>query len=86
MKHGSYSTYVNYRCRCGMCRAAANAYQGEAKRKRRAARVMVGGRLVAPGAYVRHGDYSTYVNYSCRCVPCTTARTQRERDRRAVAS
>lgn len=36
-KHGTNNTYVNYRCRCDRCRAAAAAYQRDARDRRAAA-------------------------------------------------
>lgn len=43
-------------------------------------RVPVDGRLVAPVA--QHGSESTYVNWLCRCVPCTDAAREGGRERR----
>lgn len=39
---------------------------------RLAERVVVGGRLFAPRA-PEHGSHSVYVNWGCRCWPCSTA-------------
>lgn len=34
LKHGTISTYTNYRCRCQRCRAAAALYQRNARARR----------------------------------------------------
>lgn len=51
----------------------------EAKRRRIRARKMAAGE--AP-ASVQHGRDSTYVNWGCRCVPCTDAHAQAAARRR----
>lgn len=43
------------------------------KAKRLAARQLVNGKLVAPGA--PHGTWGGYTNWFCRCDRCRTANT-----------
>jgi len=69
-KHGKISTYVAG-CRCEACRAENTNYRYNEKRDRRAARAMVGFRLVHPTA--PHGTYGGYNNYGCQCAPCVEA-------------
>jgi hypothetical protein len=40
---------------------------------RKARRVLVNGRLVAPVPERMHGKPSTYTNWSCRCLRCSVA-------------
>jgi hypothetical protein len=40
---------------------------------RKARRVLVNGRLVAPLPERKHGLASSYTNWSCRCIPCSVA-------------
>jgi hypothetical protein len=69
-KHGSYSEYTNYKCRCVHCRAANTRYNLK-RRKKRAERLLKG------EIKVEHGHYSTYTNYACRCDECKRANTER---------
>lgn len=46
-----------------------------------AERVLIDGRLVSPRG--RHGVDSTYMNYGCRCEPCTIAMRAYNHRRRA---
>lgn len=62
--HGRLSSY-NSGCRCDDCREAVADYQ--ATRISRA--------VVPPPGDPRHGRYSTYINYRCRCSLCTQANT-----------
>lgn len=72
--HGKYSTYTNQRCRCDECREAARVRMGSYRKARFATRVMVNGRLVAPGLPKgSHGKEGTYTNHGCRCPRCTEA-------------
>jgi hypothetical protein len=57
-------------CRCGVCRAAATAAQAVWRHSRRS---------VPVPDDVPHGTSSTYVNWSCRCRPCTAANTESNR-------
>lgn len=76
--HGLVTTYVGWFCRCDRCNEANNIYGNNARKTRRASRVLRDGRLFAVQAS-SHGNYSTYVNWSCRCDPCTDANTDRAR-------
>ncbi len=67
--HGVYSTYVNHRCRCTKCSAAASAYMKAARKKRLKKEVPT--RL--------HGSLNAYNNYGCRCVDCRAANADRSR-------
>ncbi len=81
--HG-YNAYANG-CRCEVCRAAKAAYM----RTKRAATLALSrrftddrGRYLAQG--ITHGTAAGYVDYRCRCRPCTTAATAKTaRERRA---
>lgn len=75
LTHGSYSTYVNHKCRCDSCREAARDYQrgrDGAPRKR--------GR---PPKEIVHGTVAGY-NKKCRCEECTAAVREVSRKRRAA--
>lgn len=72
MKHGA-TAYRDRGCRCDTCREAHAEKQRGGTERRRASRVLVDGRLVAPLPAEKHGRWSTYVNYSCRCDPCVQA-------------
>jgi hypothetical protein len=63
VKHGSYSTYNNHRCRCTPCTDAAVQFQARRRLERAS---------LDPPADA-HGRSSTYVNWSCRCALCTEA-------------
>jgi hypothetical protein len=58
--------YVRYRCRCDDCRQAAREFQ-------RASTADRARRLASGEVDVTHGRLSTYVNWACRCAPCTEA-------------
>lgn len=87
LKHNRWA-YGNRDCRCATCTADRVAYQAEQVTARRAARVLLDGRLVAPGA--PHGTGGGYTNWSCRCPACTEANYARVRAwkvrRRAAAA
>jgi hypothetical protein len=74
-RHGSYSTYVNHRCRCELCRRAWTEYCQRRKGERE-----------LKSDDPRHGNYATYINYSCRCELCRSANTARARRVRARAA
>lgn len=76
--HGRYA-YSNHHCRCETCRTDRRAHQRDKRAARYAARVLVDGRLVAPGP-VTHGKKGTYTNHGCRCEPCTRASTEYKRN------
>jgi hypothetical protein len=68
--HGTASGYVNHRCRCDDCRAAASEY-------RRAWRARA--RLL-PVKQIPHGTRNGYLNYGCRCYPCHLAKAAYDRE------
>jgi hypothetical protein len=70
--HGG--TRYNRGCTCDVCLRAHRERLAQLRREHAAARVLIDGRLVATGA-PQHGSRSTYVNWMCRCVPCTAAHT-----------
>jgi hypothetical protein len=70
--HG-YSGYVNYGCRCVVCRDANRRAVAEQRASRRALTEANGG--IAP--VEKHGKRTTYDNWYCRCVPCTAANAHR---------
>lgn len=66
--HGVYSTYVNHRCRCTLCKAA-NTARSERLRRARGAPP----RAVFLASLERtHGRIATY-NDGCRCDDCRRA-------------
>ena len=60
------------------------ARQREARARRYAARIRVGGRLVAVN--VEHGKPGTYTNHGCQCERCTAAHAAKQRRWRAGKS
>jgi hypothetical protein len=70
-------------CRCDTCTAANTRRTVRRQHERRAERQLINGRLVAPVPPHRHGLVSTYVNWACRCEPCTQAGAQRNAADRA---
>lgn len=79
--HGSYSTYMNQKCRCKRCRRANNEYVKRRRRERAA--------VLSPDD-PRHGKYTTYGNHACRCQPCRDAwnvyYTGKRKEQRAKAA
>lgn len=76
-RHGTTSGY-RYGCRQPCCRTAIAAYMRDRKQIRL--------QLIADGydlADLAHGEYVTYVNWRCRCVPCVEAYRAYENDLRA---
>ena len=72
--HGTKSTYV-MGCRCAECRAA-NTERNNVNRWLRSARV----HELPPE---KHGLYSTYTNWMCRCEACATTGAEMQRVHRA---
>ena len=70
--HG-VTRYVDYGCRCPVCRAA----NADRHRELRAARAT---QRPETNPSLPHGTRSTYVNHGCRCEPCVDA--QRESNQR----
>lgn len=71
--HGTTNTYVNWSCRCPECTEANSTANLRMRRARADRRVEIDGRMVAPLPESRHGQYSTYVNWCCRCEKCAAA-------------
>lgn len=76
LKH-NYAAYRNRLCHCDTCREDHRLYIARRRAERGAERVLVEGRLVHPRA--THGCASSYVNWGCRCVPCTSAHRENRR-------
>lgn len=53
-------------CGCPLCRADHNRVQKRDNRRRAE-------RLIADPTLARHGTWSTYSNWCCRCVECCEA-------------
>jgi hypothetical protein len=68
--HGTIGGYVNWSCRCTLCRIA-NADSNRRLRERLAVRTDV-----------PHGTYSGYIAWACRCPKCCAAHTAYVRARR----
>jgi hypothetical protein len=64
------SCYAHHGCRCDVCRAA----NSRRVRKRRQER--------DPSQLPReeHGKQATYINWNCRCEPCTRAHSENWND------
>lgn len=71
--HGTEGGTSNHKCKCLACRTVWKQYC----LKRRAERAA----SIDPNDE-RHGKYSFYVNYGCRCDPCRDANNARARDLR----
>lgn len=61
--HGTTTGY-NRGCRCNECTRASSTFQNDRQRRRKGA--------LAPND-PRHGIYTTYTNWRCRCEPCKSA-------------
>ena len=68
--HGTIGGYVNWSCRCTLCRIA-NADSDRRLRERLAVRTDV-----------PHGTVSGYQAWACRCPKCRAANTEAERVQR----
>lgn len=66
--HG-YSSYINFGCRCEVCRKGNSEFNLGA-RARRAQRGVPDD---------KHGTLSGYLNYACRCDECKSARATYQR-------
>lgn len=75
-QHGTTTAY-GYGCKCGDCREAHAAYRLELYYRRKNMRRLLLGRWMQadlpPDGPWRHGLYSTYMGWSCRCDPCSDA-------------
>lgn len=65
VKHGA-SCYVNYKCRCPVCKEGVRQKRQE--------------RWDNPTPKSVHGTANGYMNYGCRCARCTEAHTDYQRD------
>lgn len=72
--HGTRGRYVNDGCRCSDCTDANRQYHRDINQRRKAARTLADGHLVAADD-LPHGRPSTYSNWHCRCRPCSQAYT-----------
>jgi hypothetical protein len=77
MQHGTPHTYRYYKCRCTPCIYAIREYNLGRYYARKTLLKLVNGRLVQPwlppdGPW-KHGMYTTYYGWSCRCEPCSEA-------------
>lgn len=72
MKHGAAAYRGGY-CRCDVCTEDHRQRHATERARRRAARVLIDGRLVAPVPAEMHGRASTYANHGCHCDPCRAA-------------
>lgn len=67
----AYTGYLYVRgCRCDGCRTASRNRQYRQKKIRQK-------RLAKDMTLANHGQASTYMNWGCRCEPCTTAHSAR---------
>lgn len=57
--HGRNSTYVNYNCRCTLCKQAHAAYISDYRQRKSRGLVRS-----------NHGTYDRYMQ-GCRCMACT---------------
>lgn len=71
-RHGLYTTYGNWSCRCKPCTDAHAAEVARKRLERVATLELVDDHLVAVRAK-GHGSVNTYNNWGCRCEPCTEA-------------
>lgn len=81
--HGTSGHYTRQRCRCAECTDGVRRDVASCRSRRYKLRVMVDGRLTAPGP-VEHGNAATYRNHGCRCLDCTAASTEAARQWRAT--
>lgn len=75
-RHGE-SGYVNYGCRCDVCKRANADKTNRLRNRNSEERVEVNGRMVHPLA--PHGTVNGYMYYRCRCEPCTQAAGERNK-------
>lgn len=61
------------RCPCAACTQARRAEHAAHRAERRAQRVLIDGRWVAPLPAPYHGKLNAYREWSCRCPPCVQA-------------
>lgn len=71
LKHGSYTAYQRYRCRCLPCQENAREQARRRDRERKQYRSSV----------MKHGKVSGYTYHGCRCEDCKAARRSYDRER-----
>jgi hypothetical protein len=76
--HGA-SAYRNWGCRCETCKRSNSHRIATSKQRNFAARIMIGGRLVAPRSTHGHGHVDTYARFGCRCGPCAQVKAEAKR-------
>lgn len=85
-RHGKYSTYSNYRCRCKRCTAAWTTYCRERRHRIGQSRPMAEWRAEQKAQALAnmppHGTESRYTRYKCKCELCKAAGTEAKRRRR----
>lgn len=81
MKHGA-GAYSYHGCRCGICVDSRRDMNDKNRRDRYARRVLIDGRLIAPGS-VRHG-LNAYTGHGCRCDVCLAGTKELRRQRFAA--
>jgi hypothetical protein len=85
MKHVAAADHKYDRhCHCPACAETRRVLRAEYRAERRARRVLVDGRWVAPVPAPYHGKVNTYREWSCRCVSCTEANANTWRAYRAT--
>jgi len=71
VRHGEYSAYMNYGCRCPECTQANTDYCAARRISRSAS-----------ATRVPHGTAGGYRNYNCRCDLCRSANAEHASDYR----
>lgn len=74
LKHGYYSTYTNYGCRCDACKAARAEHMRDYRARLQA---------TTQPSEIPHGAETAYVDYGCRCAVCRAANAAARRKYRA---
>jgi hypothetical protein len=75
--HGTPYGYRNHKCRGDDCRRAHKENHQRKRDERMNERELIDGRWTATNPKLTHGKPTTYVNWVCRCVPCTNAHAER---------
>lgn len=74
VRHGDYSAYTLYGCRCDKCKRTNTNYQAGLRRASG----------VKPNTGPKHGTTNMYQNYGCRCGACKAANAASQRRYRAA--
>jgi len=84
-QHGTTRAYKHFGCRCASCGEAERVGKIETGRVRRAEirarRVMRDAHWFSPDT-PRHGTWTSYSYYGCRCVPCREHHNTHQRQRK----